>query len=232
MPVRCDAEFYSPNGERIALKTSFRYLGSMLCSSGKNGTELSSRLGAARAEFDKLCRVWSHASLTRAKKLRVYEACVVSKLLYCLDTLWLNTAEVHKLDAFHHRCLRRIAGVKPSYISRVSNAAIRNILQATTLHQTLLARQLGYMSTLATKPAGHVVRDFVFNPNTVSLKGTNGPRRRGRPRLAWAKQVHTVATSIAGNEANLSYFWNGSTTSTREWERLVANHCKHLVNIV
>lgn len=228
MPVRCHAEFYAPNGEEIKRKTSFKYLGSMLCSSGTNGTELSCRLGAAKAEFDKLCRVLSHASLTRNKKLRVYEACVLSKLLYCLDSLWLNTAEVHKLEAFHHRCLRRIAGIKPSFISRVTNAAVRDMLQTNTLHQTLLKRQLCYMSSIATKPPGNVLRDFVFNKHDDSLKSNNGPRRRGRPRLAWARQVHSVATRVAGNEANLSHYWNGTRASAIEWERLVSNYCNSL----
>ena len=44
--------------------------------------------GAASTEFDKLCKVWSHASVPIAKNIRIYEACVVSKLMYCLEGLW------------------------------------------------------------------------------------------------------------------------------------------------
>ena len=66
MPVRCHAEFCASNGEEIKLKTSFKYLGSMLCSSGTNGTELSCRLGAAKAGFDKLCRVMPLLHVTRS----------------------------------------------------------------------------------------------------------------------------------------------------------------------
>ena len=73
MPVRCHAEFFSPNGDPIQLKTSFKYLGSILSNDGQAGTELSCRLGAARKEFDTLCKVWSHAALPKRKKLRVYE---------------------------------------------------------------------------------------------------------------------------------------------------------------
>ena len=82
MPVRCHAEFFSPDGEEIQRKDSFKYLGSMLCNSGKTGTELSCRLGAERKEFDNLCRVWSHASLSKRKKLHIYEARVINNLMY------------------------------------------------------------------------------------------------------------------------------------------------------
>ena len=90
MPVSCNAELFSPDGEEIQHKDSFKYLGSMLCNFGKTGTELSCRLGAAQKEFNSLCRVWSHASISNDKKLRAFEACVVSNLMYCLDTLWLT----------------------------------------------------------------------------------------------------------------------------------------------
>ena len=55
-----------------------------------------------------------------------------------LGVVYLNTAEVHKLDAFHHRRLRRIAGVKPSYGNRVSNVTVRDMLQAKPLRHTII----------------------------------------------------------------------------------------------
>ena len=129
MQVKCDAEIYAPDGKRIQRKQSFKYMGSMLCCSGRNGTELTCRLGAARAEFDRLCKIWAHASLPRAKKLQIYQACVVTKLMCCLEGLFLNGAELRKLDAFHHRCLRRIVSIPPSYISRISNSDVRDRLE-------------------------------------------------------------------------------------------------------
>jgi len=228
MPVRCVADFFSPNGQEIQRKGSFKYLGSMLCNSGKPGTELSCRLGAARKEFDSLCRVWSHASLPRDKKLRVYEACVVTKLMYCLDTIWLNKAEIGKLEAFHHRCLRRVAGIQPSYISRVSNEAVRSALHTQPLKNKLLERQLIYLGSVASRPAGNVLRDFVFNPGNITLRAAHGPRRKGRPRAAWAKKLHAISMQIAGNEASLASMWEGTTASKHAWERAVHAHCKIL----
>ena len=228
MPVRCNAEFFSPDGTEIQRKQSFKYLGSMLCSSGKTGTELSCRLGAARKEFDNLCRVWSHTSLPKRKKMRIYEACVISKLMYSLETVWLNKAEILKLDAFHHRCLRRIAGIPPSYISRISNETVRNTLQTLPLKNMLLQRQLVYLGSVARRPSGNVLRDCIFNPSEISLRAAGGPRRKGRPRAAWAKELRHISLQVAGDEASLASMWEGTPTSKSAWERAVHAHCSKL----
>ena len=73
-------------------KESLLYLGSFLCDNGSIGPELNRRLGAARAEFETLCRVWNHAVLPKEEKIRIFEACVLSKLLYCLHTAQVLSA--------------------------------------------------------------------------------------------------------------------------------------------
>ena len=54
----------------------------------------------------------------------VFNACVVSKLLRCLHTAWLNKAELRRLDVFQTSCLRKILRIPHSFKSRVSNAEI------------------------------------------------------------------------------------------------------------
>ena len=228
MPVRCDAEFFSPSGDPIQRKGSLKYLGSMLCSSGKTGTELSCRLGAAKSEFDKLRKVWSHASLSRAKKLRIYEACVVSKLLYCLEGLQLNKAELRKLDACHYRCLRQIAGIPPSYTSRVTNQEVLNTLHTKSLTTQLLKRQLTYIGSIAARPAGDACRDILFLPGEIKLRPLDGKRRRGRPRASWAAYLFSIATKIAGNLVTLEQLWGPNGCSRAAWKRAVNNYCSSL----
>jgi hypothetical protein len=80
MPVRCAHQFYSPTGEKIKQKDHMRYLGSLLSNDGRIGTELNARLGAARSDFETLCKVWSHTSISKDRKLQLFNACVVNKL--------------------------------------------------------------------------------------------------------------------------------------------------------
>ena len=200
----------------------------MLRHDGKLGTELSCRLGAARSEFDSLCRVWSHTAIPTSKRLRIYDSCIVSKLTYCFDSVWLNAAELNKLDAFHHKCLRRIARVQPSFYSRVSNQAVRDMLGAKPLRHTILKQKLLYFGEVASRSSGSATRDTVFMPDSIKLKAPHAKRRRGRPRASWAKQLHAKALNIAGGEAALEQMWAGTPAAKSAWRAAVTQHCNAL----
>ena len=91
-------------------------------------------------QFGKLARVWRHSTLHPQQKIRIFQACVVSKLLYCLHTMWLNKAELRKIDGF--QCLRSILYIPPPYISRISNATVLQKNDWQPLSAILKFRQL------------------------------------------------------------------------------------------
>ena len=70
----------------------------------------------------------------------VYEACVQTKLLYSLHTIWLKKRDVAKVDAFHAKCLRRILGIGHSYCSRVAKASVLQLAGRMKLSSELLQR--------------------------------------------------------------------------------------------
>ena len=113
MPVRCQARVLKPDGSLVKQTQHMVYLGSLLCASGGIGSELGRRIGAADAEFNKISKVWAHTMISRATKIKMFEACVVSKLMYNLHASWLGVAEKRRIDAFQARCLRKVLGVKP-----------------------------------------------------------------------------------------------------------------------
>ena len=51
-------------------------------------------------------------------------ALIESKLLYTMSALCFAAAENRRSDGFQNRCVRKIIGVKPAFISRVSNATV------------------------------------------------------------------------------------------------------------
>ena len=197
----------------------------LLSRDGRVGTELNHQLGAARSEFDKLRKVWNHASITKARKYDIFQACVVTKLLYCLNTTWLNKAELCKLDAFQARCLRQIAGIKPSFLSHVTNEYVRSSFHATLLRDSLLEQQLLYFGHVASRPTGDVLRDSIFIANSVSLNGFTGKRRRGCPRDTWSVKLHQIALEIAGSFSNLENMLASNPVAKATWRKQVANYC-------
>ena len=75
----------TPAGDHVQQKERMKYLGSLLSADGGIGPELNARLGAARSDFFKLCKIWAHTAISRRRKMEIFNACVVSKLTYCLQ---------------------------------------------------------------------------------------------------------------------------------------------------
>ena len=74
-------------GNRLGVVDSFVYLGSTLSRNGSLDVEISSRIAKASTAFGKLeKRVWSDRGITTNTKLSVYEACVLTVLLYGSET--------------------------------------------------------------------------------------------------------------------------------------------------
>ena len=173
MPIRCQASILKPDGCEIPSKSSLVYLGNTLSASGDIISEVSRRLGMARPDFTALERFWKHTSLTSRSKLRVFNACVVSKLLYCLHTAWLNKADLRRLDAFQASCLRKILRIPHAFISRVSNAEVLSRANHRMLSKILQYRQVMVMllKRVADLPSEDVMRTCVFQSDSFNLLG-------------------------------------------------------------
>jgi len=230
LPVRCEADIRKPDGSQIDQKDCITYLGSVLAQDGRAGPELARRLGAARAEFKTLARVWSHSSLARRKKLQIFDACVLSKLLYCMHTTWLQKAELAKLDAFQAKCLRKIMGIQHSFYSRVSNEAVLEEAGAHRISTLLLKRQLVLLGQIARKHSPDPVRDAVFEPGSYCLRRCTEKRRRGRPRCTWAAEVWKHAQHMAGDMETLHELLGGSAAAVLEWKKKAHDYCARLIN--
>ena len=227
MKVRTNDDIYNNAGVPIANKSSIVYLGTSLSADGRIGSELSRRLGAATQDFKVLHSIWSHARMSRRRKIQIFNACIVSKLLYSLFAACLNKAERQRLDAFQNRCLRRICRIPHAYYSRVSNAAVLNVAGQDKLSTHLARRQLVFMGQLARRPGSDPVRRSVFEPGTLDLRKLAGARRRGRPRQTWGHLVWKNALEVAGSHARLADYFRQDGGAAREWERAVKAwpHC-------
>ena len=185
-------------------------------------------MGAVRADFKTLCTVWAHSGLSRARKLEIYNACIVSKLTYCLEILWLNKAELNKLDAFQAYCLRKIAGIRHSYVSRVSNKTVRETLECKPLSHRLLEQQLLFIGRIASSKQDSILRKTVFIENSFTLVPVKGPRRKGRPRKHWTKELYGISVKVAGSKPSLANMWAEGHASQEIWRRAVKAYCSSL----
>ena len=74
--------------------------------------EISRRISSAAYTFHRLTpRVWASDQFSRATKLALYNALVVSQLTYAAQTWTLREDQIQRLEVFHNRCLRRVKGL-------------------------------------------------------------------------------------------------------------------------
>jgi len=219
--VRHDGHIDLPDGTHVKEKESMIYLSGILSADGRVEAELSRRLGMANADFAKLKAVWSHANISQQRKVVTYKACVIQKLLYCLDTTWLNTKSLRKLDGFHARCLRKIHGLPHSYVSRISNVDVLKRAGCHTLSSTLRERQLKLLGKIARMNDDAPQKKMVFEPGGQEIRRWPGVRRRGRPRQTWAPCVWEHAIAAAGDEAALATLLQ----NPQAWNLKVRRYC-------
>ena len=159
------------------------------------------RLGEAKQVFQKLQRVWRHARLNTRNKLRIYKACVVSKLLYNLSTIWLTDSQMNQIDSFHYRCLLAIANIPTTWGAmqrgreRTSNEDVRSQLDETLLSDEIRLYQLKLLGHILRRPLRHPSRIVAFN-RFLEPQILGGPFRPGNRRGKWAEHVIATAANI------------------------------------
>jgi len=212
------ASVHAPDGTVIRSKGSMDYLGSILHGDGQADHEISRRIAMARADFDTLAHTWTHSALTWKQKLRTYVCLVESKLLYAMATLVLTAAQRRKLNGFQNRCLRKIVGVQPSYVSRISNAIVLAKAGHTSASDLLRKKQLQLFGKVLRVESQHPLKRACFIPGTLIPVTDQYVRRVGRPSKEWVREVMQEAISLFGDMA----LANAAAQDKPTWNRWLA----------
>ncbi len=218
LAVNGDYGLETPDGDAIPPSDVMKYLGATIHADGKLKRELNRKLGTARADFQKLHRLWRNTSLTRPRKIAIFQSVVVSRLLYGLGSAWLNVAEVRRLNGFQCRCLRAILGIKPSYVSRVSNARVLEQAGQIQMSRQLLKQQLLLFGRIARAQEGDPTRSLTFVPGCLEPATGRYVRRVGRPRNEWSVMLRKECFKLKADFERIIHL-------EQEWRRAVHNYC-------
>ena len=183
-----------PDGSALEKKRELIYLGGLITCDGRVNRELNRRLGEGRSILNELRKLWSHANLGHKRKIEIFNACVTSKVMYALDSLWLLKADKKRLDGFQCACLRKCLRIAPSYVSRISNAEVyarSNVVRYSTL---LEHRQKELYQNIQLLPVGTALRSLVCDVRGQPIIWCQR-RSRGRPQQRWAHEVFRLVCS-------------------------------------
>ena len=137
--------------------------------------------------------------MTWKGKLRVFSAVVESKLLYSLSSMCLTAAAKRRLDGFQNRCIRKIVGIKPAFVSRVSNRDVLAKAVHTSASQLLRKRSLQLFGKVLRSPSNHPMRQVCFIGSTLIPASERFVRRVGRPGKEWVQEQLSEVRSLFGS---------------------------------
>ena len=187
------------------------YLGAKITKKNLNKKEVDARVCKALATCNKLKLFLKKAKCNKIWKLQVYNAVIVSQLVYGLETMYLNESLLKRLDAFQMTGIRHILGIEHAYWSRTSNLEIlekanwilngseditkrwKNFMFPKKERRIQLISEVLKFKKI--KLLGHVIRSEEEDPLFQATFTTEGKynvyehRRVGRPRGHWAEEA-------------------------------------------
>ena len=114
----------------------FMYLGSTITNNLSLNPEINKRIGKAATTLTRLTsRVWTNPKLTVKMKMAVYNACILSTLLYGSETWTTYTHQEKRLNTFHLRSLPRILSI--SWQDKVTNTDVLSHAGLPTMYTLL-----------------------------------------------------------------------------------------------
>ena len=129
----------------------FTYLGSIISMNLCLDSEISRRIGQASGTMSKLTK-------TENTKMHIYQACVLSTLLYGSETWTTNMRQERRLNSFHLRCLRRNLGVK--WQDHITNSEILSRAGTPSLHSLFSQRRLRWLGHVHRMNIGRIPKDY------------------------------------------------------------------------
>ena len=97
--------------EELEVVTDFTYLGSNISVENSVQKYISASINKARHRYCSLRNIWKSNVYILKTKVRLFNSNVISVLLYGCQSWRLNKNDMHKLDVFQTKCLRRICNI-------------------------------------------------------------------------------------------------------------------------
>lgn len=169
------AELYLGN-EKIEQVEEFVYLGSLMTKEGSSEKEIIRRISLGNYRFRQLRSLWKRREISMKTKLRIYEATVMSVVLYGAESFTCSDEDYAKLNVFHTNKLRAIVSKRRD---QISNAKLFKLTGMFPLEN--------YVRKYRLRWAGHVSRMDNSRLPKKTLFGAlvEGRRGRGRPKKNW-----------------------------------------------
>ena len=210
-------------GEPIEVTEFFTYLGSGISSRHTSAKdEISARVGKASTTFNQLKhRIFKRQDLSLGLKMKVFNASVLSVLLYSSETWTMTKADLMTLETFQMCALRAILGV--SRLQRLRNMDIREVCcRQPTIDNSIRLRRLRWLGHVARMPAGRLCGSIWRNPKPSGWRCTHNASK-----CTWDSTIQKDLGFLKSSYGSVN--WHDNSTSIIQdlasdrvqWRRIV-----------
>ena len=144
--------------------------------------------------------------------MAVYNACVISTLLYGSETWTTYAGQERRLNTFHLRSIRRILGI--CWQDKVTNADVLSRIGLPTMYTLLRQRRLRWLGHVCRMEDGRIPKDILNGELAL------GRRTTGRPHLRY-KDV-----CVRDMKAIDTMSWAGLAADRTKWRSALKQHLK------
>ena len=153
--------------------------------------------------------MWLSTSIRKDTKIKIFNACVKSVLLYGCETCLVTSEIRHKIQVFVNRCLRYILRIWWPNI--ISNKDLWRVTDQEDINLEIRTRKFRWIGHTLRKEDGEISKAaLLWNPQ--------GSRKRGRPKNSWIRSV----IKEAGRSWNKLRFL---AADRQKWKELIDNLC-------
>ena len=168
-------------GVDIVCITEFKYLGSVIHSGGRSSCDFDSRIANVSRACGALQKsIFGNKHLDVHIKRCVFNACVLSLLLYGSECLTPLQRDLQRLSVFHHLCIRSIMGVsrQECWDDHITNHQLRvRWGDPDTIRTKVERRRLEWLGHVARMEDHRLPKQVLFG-TLPSRRPAHGPRRR------------------------------------------------------
>lgn len=204
------------NNTKLQTTQSFKYLGTHIQTNGRVDDDINQRINKASMAFQSLYqRLWKPHEITLRTKLMVYEAVVLSTLLYSAECWTALSKHVKTLNAFHLRCLKTICKIK--WTDKIPNEEVLERTNMFSIDNILKNKRL--------KWAGHISRmDENRAPHQIAFSELKkGERPQTKPKKRWIDILKEDLKELNINIAN----WREVAANRSEWRQQLYDRIKN-----
>ena len=217
-------QYYDPviniKHQRLQSTDNFAYLGSLLSRSANIDSEVHNRISKASAAFGRLrVTVWERKGISIVTKLKVYQAIVLTTLLYASETWTVYSRHARKLNHFHTSCLRRI--LKINWQDKIPDSEVLTRAKIPSVNTLLQKAQLRWVGHVARMPDKRIPKQLMYGELEGGRRLAGGQKKRFKDTLKVSLKCFDIDNTCWESLAQDRQMWR---CNNKRGTRIAENH--------